>query len=143
MSIMSKFKGEKKDGGDNKQSTQEQRATVTPTTRGWTSENMRQINRTTQPQMVRTNSANSMRSSRYRSKPSSLRTSSRNTSFQGLAMVMEDGSDDTPHGTPPMPSMPVGYSSSSFASSSKSRASRSPLSIGSSVGKSPLSSAGT
>ena len=169
MSIISKLKGDKKveeekqKGEDQKQSAQAQKRPTDTNRRSWTSEDMRQINRTTQPPVFlsRPGSQHSNRSnnrlrtirshggfsqdwtpSQQQRPPPSLRAPSRNTSFQGLAKVIEDSHDSSADDIPPMPSIPARYSSSSLASSSKPRASQSPLSAGSSVGKSPLSSAG-
>lgn len=157
MSILSKLKGQKTDekgasqkGSNEPKEQQQQRPDIK---RNWTAGDMRQINRTTSPQMSRTNSEISVRSSRYRmsrassslsqdwvpskQRAASLRSMGRNASFQGLAQVLEDGQDEE-NDVPPMPVMPSRYSSGS-ASSSRPKSSRSPYSAASSIGKSPLS----
>lgn len=155
-------------GKSQEQPKQDQTRPVETTRRSWTAQDMRQINRTTEMiGLSRSRSSgdfsvsSSRPSSRHRmarsssglsqdwapaaqrSSTASLKMMSRN-SFQGLAKVVEDGSDSVdPYEMPPMPPFPARYSSSSLASSSKGKAARSPLSAGSSVAKSPLSTAGS
>lgn len=155
MSIKSILKRENKasgsqDGGQ-QPAQREQRPTNT-NRRSWTSEDMRQINRVTAPELTRTNSERSVRSFKHRhqqrSSTSSLRSPSRNTSFQGLAKVMEDGDNEDQYGVPPMPAMPVRYTPASASSSTSSpsgpSASRSSYAFTeNSIGPSPLSTAGS
>lgn len=70
-----------------------------------------------------------------RSSASSLRSHSRSASYQGLAKVMEDSRFD--HGEP-VPAIPMQFSA---GPSTRPKATRSPFSAGSSIGRSPLSSA--